>query len=188
MTTDIFCDEDCSELAKLTSCPACQLPFDLYTHSFTVCMCVGGEDIGGDMDVTKIDLHPSEQYKSVSLFLSPSLSFSPPLSLSPSLYVHLLLQMVLAGHKPETIMEICSRALTFWTYQVHHSQIVCVHVHVCVCVSPTRRECISMCVCVCVCVSVLPGESVSGVLCPQGNGEGKRTGGFIPTENGSLYH
>jgi hypothetical protein len=26
--------------------------------------------------------------------------------------------MVLAGQKPETIMDICSRALSFWTYQV----------------------------------------------------------------------
>jgi len=26
--------------------------------------------------------------------------------------------MVLAGQKPEVIMEICTRALSFWTYQV----------------------------------------------------------------------
>lgn len=39
--------------------------------------------------------------------------------------------MVLAGQKPEVIMEICSRALAFWTYQVlyvfnflHSSRIV----------------------------------------------------------------
>ena len=29
-----------------------------------------------------------------------------------------ILQMVLAGQKPEVVMEICSRALAFWTYQV----------------------------------------------------------------------
>ena len=26
--------------------------------------------------------------------------------------------MVLAGHRPEVIMEICTRAISFWTYQV----------------------------------------------------------------------
>ena len=31
-----------------------------------------------------------------------------------------LLKMVLAGQKPEVIMEICSRALAFWTYQVRN--------------------------------------------------------------------
>ena len=27
--------------------------------------------------------------------------------------------MVLAGQRPEVIMEICSRAMSFWTYQVN---------------------------------------------------------------------
>jgi hypothetical protein len=30
--------------------------------------------------------------------------------------------MVLAGHRPETIMEVCSRALSFWTYQSHQER------------------------------------------------------------------
>lgn len=29
-----------------------------------------------------------------------------------------ILQMLLAGQRPETVVEICSRALSFWTYQV----------------------------------------------------------------------
>ena len=37
-------------------------------------------------------------------------------------------KMVLAGLRPEVIMEICSRAVSFWTYQVstrtHHNKVV----------------------------------------------------------------
>lgn len=36
--------------------------------------------------------------------------------------------MVLAGQRPETIMEICSRAMSFWTYQVLETQIFAVSV------------------------------------------------------------
>ena len=28
--------------------------------------------------------------------------------------------MILAGQKPETMLEICSRAMSFWLYQVFH--------------------------------------------------------------------
>ncbi|XP_064638350.1 E3 ubiquitin-protein ligase CCNB1IP1-like [Lineus longissimus] len=46
-------------------------------------------DLSGKFDVVRIDLHPPEQYKS----------------------------MILAGQKPDVIMEACSRALSFWSYQ-----------------------------------------------------------------------
>lgn len=38
--------------------------------------------------------------------------------------------MVLAGQKPEVIMEICSRALAFWTYQVRHEFVLCMQLQV----------------------------------------------------------
>ncbi|GFX29487.1 e3 ubiquitin-protein ligase CCNB1IP1 [Trichonephila clavipes] len=47
--------------------------------------------LSGKYDIVKVDLNPNEQYKS----------------------------MVLAGQRPEVIFEICSRAISFWTYQVH---------------------------------------------------------------------
>jgi len=33
--------------------------------------------------------------------------------------------MVLAGHRPEVIMEICTRAISFWTYQVLMTALSC---------------------------------------------------------------
>ncbi|XP_041374599.1 E3 ubiquitin-protein ligase CCNB1IP1-like [Gigantopelta aegis] len=45
-------------------------------------------------DIIRVDLQPTEEYKS----------------------------MVLAGQKPEVIMEICARSLAFWTYQSHQER------------------------------------------------------------------
>ncbi|XP_077865951.1 E3 ubiquitin-protein ligase CCNB1IP1-like, partial [Saccoglossus kowalevskii] len=45
--------------------------------------------LSGKFDIVRIDLNPIEQYKS----------------------------MVLAGQRPEVVMEIASRALAFWSYQ-----------------------------------------------------------------------
>ncbi|XP_014769952.1 E3 ubiquitin-protein ligase CCNB1IP1 [Octopus bimaculoides] len=74
----IFCEEDGSrEFNKAYSCPACE------------------SSLSGTFDIIRIDLQPSDQYKS----------------------------MVLAGQKPEVIMEICSRALSFWTYQSHQERV-----------------------------------------------------------------
>ncbi|KAK3753809.1 hypothetical protein QZH41_018473, partial [Actinostola sp. cb2023] len=68
----IFCDEDGTrEFQKGYFCPACEA------------------NLSGKYDVVRVELQPSEQYKS----------------------------MVLAGQRPEIIMEIASRALSFWTYQ-----------------------------------------------------------------------
>ncbi|XP_028411080.1 E3 ubiquitin-protein ligase CCNB1IP1-like isoform X2 [Dendronephthya gigantea] len=73
----IFCDEDGTrEFNKAYVCPACET------------------NLSGKFDIVRIDLHPTEQYKS----------------------------MILAGQRPETIMEICSRALSFWTYQAHQER------------------------------------------------------------------
>ncbi|KAF0989595.1 hypothetical protein HZS_4905 [Henneguya salminicola] len=51
-------------------------------------------NLSGKLDIVRTDLTPTEQYKS----------------------------MVLAGHKPENIMEISSRALAFWSYQMHQEK------------------------------------------------------------------
>ncbi|GFY56462.1 e3 ubiquitin-protein ligase CCNB1IP1 [Trichonephila inaurata madagascariensis] len=48
--------------------------------------------LSGKYDIVKVDLNPNEQYKS----------------------------MVLAGQRPEVIFEICSRAISFWTYQTRY--------------------------------------------------------------------
>ncbi|GBM54255.1 E3 ubiquitin-protein ligase CCNB1IP1, partial [Araneus ventricosus] len=61
------------EFEKAFICPACDTT------------------LSGKYDIVKVDLNPTEQYKS----------------------------MVLAGQRPEVIFEICSRAISFWTYQVH---------------------------------------------------------------------
>lgn len=74
----IFCEEDgAREFSKAYTCPACE------------------SSLSGTFDIIRIDLHPSDQYKS----------------------------MVLAGQKPEIIMEVCTRALSFWTYQSHQERI-----------------------------------------------------------------
>ena len=85
--TDVFCDEDGTrEFNKSCVCPACdtQLP--------------------GKYDIVRVDLQPSEEYKSVSFIIIDG--------------DVIIMKMVLAGQRPETIMEITSRALSFWTYQV----------------------------------------------------------------------
>ncbi|EDO33309.1 predicted protein, partial [Nematostella vectensis] len=51
-------------------------------------------NLSGKLDVIRVDLQPVEQYKS----------------------------MVLAGQRPEVIMEVSSRALAFWTYQTHQER------------------------------------------------------------------
>ncbi|KAL5477754.1 hypothetical protein EMCRGX_G024592 [Ephydatia muelleri] len=73
----IFCDEDGGrEFTKQSTCPACNT------------------ELPGKLDIVRVDLQPSDQYKS----------------------------MVIAGQKPEVIMEICSRAMSFWTYQSHQER------------------------------------------------------------------
>ncbi|XP_019855434.1 PREDICTED: E3 ubiquitin-protein ligase CCNB1IP1-like [Amphimedon queenslandica] len=74
----VFCDEDAErEFSRGRICPACetQLP--------------------GNHDITRVDLQPPEEYKS----------------------------MVLAGLRPEIIMEIAARGLSFWSYQSHQEKL-----------------------------------------------------------------
>lgn len=69
-------------------------------------MYAGDTTLTGQFDIVKAELKPSEEYKSVSFdFIDTYLSIRIP-------------QMILAGQRPEIIMEVCSRAMSFWTYQV----------------------------------------------------------------------
>uniref|UniRef100_A0A8C4QAR2 Cyclin B1 interacting protein 1 n=1 Tax=Eptatretus burgeri TaxID=7764 RepID=A0A8C4QAR2_EPTBU len=54
-----------------------------------------GTILAGKFDIIRIDISPTEEYKA----------------------------MVLAGLRPDVIMEICSRALAFWTYQIHQERL-----------------------------------------------------------------
>lgn len=80
----VFCDEDGTKIFKDKAvCPVC---------------C---SDLPGQYDIVRVDLQPSDEYKS----------------------------MLLAGQRPETIIEICSRALSFWTYQTHQERIYQEHIY-----------------------------------------------------------
>ncbi|XP_062586683.1 E3 ubiquitin-protein ligase CCNB1IP1-like [Saccostrea cucullata] len=52
-------------------------------------------DLSDKLDIIRIEVNPTEKYKS----------------------------MVLAGKRPEIIMEICTRALSFWSYQIHQERV-----------------------------------------------------------------
>ncbi|XP_013926677.1 PREDICTED: E3 ubiquitin-protein ligase CCNB1IP1 [Thamnophis sirtalis] len=75
----IFCDQHGSgEFSRSPAvCPAC------------------ASALSGKLDIVRIELSPSEEYKA----------------------------MVLAGLRPEIILDISSRALAFWTYQVHQERL-----------------------------------------------------------------
>ncbi|MEE6512562.1 hypothetical protein FKM82_019629 [Ascaphus truei] len=51
--------------------------------------------LSGKLDIVRTELSPSEEYKA----------------------------MVLAGLRPEVVLDICSRALAFWTYQVYQERL-----------------------------------------------------------------
>ncbi|XP_014674364.1 PREDICTED: E3 ubiquitin-protein ligase CCNB1IP1-like [Priapulus caudatus] len=61
---------------------------------------VGEAKLSGKFDIIRIDLCASEQYKS----------------------------MVLAGQRPEVVLEIASRAIAFWTYQTHQEKMYQEHI------------------------------------------------------------
>ena len=74
----VFCEEDGSrEFAKELLCPSCNT------------------ELTGKFDIVRVDLQPSDQYKS----------------------------MMLAGLKPEIIMEIASRGINFWMYQASQERV-----------------------------------------------------------------
>lgn len=68
-----------------------------YIYYIKFCFCLAQEKkclvcdhaLSGKLDIVRVDLNPSEAYKS----------------------------MVLCGLHPEIIMDICSRALNFWIFQ-----------------------------------------------------------------------
>ncbi|XP_053312917.1 E3 ubiquitin-protein ligase CCNB1IP1 [Spea bombifrons] len=51
--------------------------------------------LSGKLDIVRTELSPSEEYKA----------------------------MMMAGLRPELVLDICSRALTFWTYQVYQERL-----------------------------------------------------------------
>ncbi|XP_026508244.1 E3 ubiquitin-protein ligase CCNB1IP1-like [Terrapene carolina triunguis] len=65
-----------------------------FSHSPAVCPACNSA-LSGKMDIVRTELSPSEEYKA----------------------------MVLAGLQPEIVLDISSRALAFWTYQVHQEHL-----------------------------------------------------------------
>lgn len=99
-------------------------------------MWAGDNPLSAQYDIIKMDLQPCEQYKSVirvvwfTVWHCVTVDFNYP-------------QMVLAGLRPEIIMEICSRAMSFWTYQV--SKAVWYHSNNCrVCLDFSEVEHLSL--------------------------------------------
>lgn len=145
------------------------------------CFLTGSTDLSDKLDIIRIEVNPSEKYKSVSLTKTLNLKgqgraqqgwhikhtnfqdyhnnciFLLQLMHSSSIHYCLLnkektmfnrsevcqflfnallllgyklsctwilFQMVLAGKRPEIIMEICSRAMSFWSYQVLAIKII----------------------------------------------------------------
>ncbi|XP_068777820.1 E3 ubiquitin-protein ligase CCNB1IP1 [Struthio camelus] len=65
-----------------------------FSRSPAVCPACGSA-LSGKLDIVRTELSPSEEYKA----------------------------MVLAGLRPEVVLDISSRALAFWTYQVHQERL-----------------------------------------------------------------
>ena len=82
----------------------------------------GNTELPNKFDVVRVDLQPSEQYKSVRpvVHTCMGIEYIYSLSTSTDTCTH---KMVLAGLRPEVVMEICSRAVSFWTYQVSTTAI-----------------------------------------------------------------
>jgi len=83
--------------------------------STTLLPSTGSTELPAKLDVVRVDLQPSEQYKSVCLHnIIHTHVYTAVCVLAYTC------QMLLAGQRPEVIMEICSRAMSFWTYQVSY--------------------------------------------------------------------
>ena len=98
----------------------------------------GNTELPNKFDVVRVDLQPSEQYKSVRPVVHTASDGKLGRGLGTRLHITTLHvhshtcthKMVLAGLRPEVIMEICSRAVSFWTYQVStrtHNSKVCLY-------------------------------------------------------------
>eukprot|EP01134_Creolimax_fragrantissima_P000221 CFRG0221T1 len=78
----IFCDDDGKrEFSKAYKCPACS------------------SQLTNNCDIVRVDLSPSEQYKS----------------------------MILTGLKPDVVIEVAQRAISFWNYQENNYTLCLVH-------------------------------------------------------------
>ena len=109
------------------------------------CTCPACEtELPGKYDIVRVDLQPGEDYKSVGY-------------IPTFLLLLIVLQMVLAGQRPETILEICSRSLSFWTYQVGWAYPMS---HFYVSLGPPRKN-------------------ISGVQCYKGQREGTANGKLL---------
>uniref|UniRef100_A0A8C5QSX2 Cyclin B1 interacting protein 1 n=1 Tax=Leptobrachium leishanense TaxID=445787 RepID=A0A8C5QSX2_9ANUR len=65
-----------------------------FSHSPAVCPACNST-LSGKLDIVRTELGPSEEFKAMSL----------------------------AGLRPELVLDICSRALAFWTYQVYQERL-----------------------------------------------------------------
>ncbi|KAM4881504.1 E3 ubiquitin-protein ligase CCNB1IP1 isoform 3-T6 [Thomomys bottae] len=68
---------------------------DMLLCNYRKCRCKLSGTLSGKLDIVRTELSPSEEYKA----------------------------MVLAGLRPEIVLDISSRALAFWTYQVHQERL-----------------------------------------------------------------
>ncbi|XP_051508407.1 E3 ubiquitin-protein ligase CCNB1IP1-like [Myxocyprinus asiaticus] len=68
---------------------------DEFGHTPAICP-VCSSMLSGKLDVMRTELAPSERYKA----------------------------MVLVGLQPHTVLDICHKALEFWTYQVHQERLL----------------------------------------------------------------
>ncbi|XP_023930701.1 E3 ubiquitin-protein ligase CCNB1IP1 isoform X2 [Lingula anatina] len=84
------CRKGLNAIAYVTSCSHIFCDEDGTREFAKILQCPACEtSLPNKHDILRIDLHPPEQYKS----------------------------MVLAGQKPDTVVEVMSRAISFWTYQ-----------------------------------------------------------------------
>ncbi|CAL8241639.1 unnamed protein product [Merluccius merluccius] len=65
-----------------------------FSHSPVICPACSSA-LSGKMDIVRTELSPSEEYKA----------------------------MVLAGLRPEVVLDISTRALAFWSYQIHQERL-----------------------------------------------------------------
>ncbi|XP_077520514.1 E3 ubiquitin-protein ligase CCNB1IP1-like isoform X1 [Amblyomma americanum] len=85
------CRKKLTTVAWVTSCSHafCEEDASRELAARPVCPACGAQ-LPGKFDLVRVDVDPPEHFR----------------------------QMVLAGHNPETVMDACSRALAFWSYQM----------------------------------------------------------------------
>lgn len=91
----VFCDvHGFNANEQERKCPACNL------------------DLSKDFDIVKSNLNPSEEFKSVSVISrSCHRNFK-------YLFINVIFQMILAGLRPEIVLDMTGRAFSFWSYQM----------------------------------------------------------------------